>query len=142
MANARSVRIMPRRIPASLKAQGMKIRPEPTIPFQHENIFVREPCFPVSLSISNGIWITNPSSSYKWVGIARKDFLFVKWPWPVFKADIYFILKFYCVKLFSIFLLKLIFSLSFTEFRISCSFTLMFWVFLLINKLEVFSDYL
>ena len=65
IANARSVRIMPSRMPASLKAQGMKIRPEPTIPFQHENILVSDPCLPVSLSISNGICITNPYSSYK-----------------------------------------------------------------------------
>ena len=115
IAKARRVRMMPRRIPASLKAQGIKMRPEPTIPFQHENMFVSDPCFPVSLSISNGICITNPSSSYKCFGIAKNDFLFVKWPWPVFKADMYFILKFYCVKLFSVLLLlpkKPIFSVS------------------------------
>ena len=55
IAKARRVRKIPRRIPASLKAQGIKMRPDPTIPFQQENIFVSEPCFPVSLSTSNGI---------------------------------------------------------------------------------------
>jgi hypothetical protein len=55
MAKAIRVRIIPSNMPASLKAQGIKMSPDPTIPFQHEKIFVNEPCFPVSLSISNGI---------------------------------------------------------------------------------------
>ena len=91
--------MIPSKIPASLKAHGIKMRPDPTIPFQQENIFVNEPCLPVSLSISNGICITNPSSSNKCFGIAKNDFLFDRWPCPVFNADIYLTLKFYCVKL-------------------------------------------
>lgn len=52
IVNPRALNKTPNTNPLSLKAQGIVISPEPTIPFHTDKMVVKLPCLPVSLSIS------------------------------------------------------------------------------------------